>query len=445
MVFVLREYQELAVDRAVRSVELEGGDLLVLATGAGKSVVIAEIANRLDREIGILQPNKEILVQNKSKLEHYVSRSEIGVFSASMKQRTIQKYNFAMIGSIYKKAERFYHIGLWIIDEAHLHNIKNTGGMYSQFFSQGNKLREKEGLPIIKIIGTTATPYRNVLGYHKNSDGEMFATTTLKLLNRMHTSKDGGAFWKRILVNVGIGDLIAQGFLCPLEYESRTFLTHEEMELNKSGSDFNLDAFDKRIGIKQLQILECVHDCEQRHNSVLVFCANVAQAKRFSELVPGSAYVTAKTPDNARFGIVNGFKAGRIKTVFNVSVLGTGFDHPELDCIILLRPTRSLLLYVQFLGRGVRIAPGKASCKVIDWTDTVNQIGPVEDIELRREQFPEFKYPMWEIFDGKGERWHNRALYSFAVKQKGWQRSVDGQVTKQAPRVLRGQPNRRLW
>lgn len=445
MVFVLRDYQETAVDRAVKSVDIDGADLLVLATGAGKSLVIAEIACRLGREIGILQPNAEILVQNKSKLEHYVSSNEIGVFSASMKQKSIRKYNFAMIGSIYKKPERFYHIGLWIIDEVHLHNIKNTDGMYSRFFNQVNDLRKKAGMTPIKLIGTTATPYRNVLGYHYDDKGQMFATTTLKLLNRMKTGKDGQMFWKRILCNVGIADLIARGYLCPLEYESRTFLTHEEMELNKSGSDFDLEKFDKRIGIKQRQVLDSIFEAEKEHNSVLVFCANVAQAKRFSELVPGSAYVTAKTPDNARFAITNAFKDSRIKTVFNVGCWTTGFDHPELDCIVLLRPTRSLLLYCQMLGRGVRIAKGKSSCKVIDWTDTVNQIGPVEDIELRREQFPEFKYPMWEIFDGKGERWHNRALYSFAVKQKGWQRSVDGQVTKQAPRALRGQPNRRLW
>lgn len=415
---ILRDYQKEAVDKAVGSIALEGNDILVMATGAGKSIVIAEIAARLDKEILILQPNREILEQNLSKLQQFVPIYDIGIFSASMGRRSIRKFNFATIGSIYTRADRFAHIGLIIIDEAHLHNIKNTSGMYSSFFKDVNKIRDKEGLPPIKVIGLTATPYRNMDSYHTTADGEMTRLVSLKLINRVKPE-----FWKRILCNVSIGDLIARGYLCPLEYESRTFLTHDQMELNKSQSDFNLDAFDKKLGTQQKQIVQSIIECQQKYGSILVFCANVQQARRFAQLVPLSESVDAKTPAGIRDRIIRDFKRGQIQTVFNVGVLTTGFDHPELDCIVLLRPTRSLLLYVQMLGRGVRIAKGKSHCHVIDWTNTVEQMGPVENIELRREQFPEFQYPMWELF-ANGQRWHGKALYSFAVKQQGWKDRV---------------------
>lgn len=77
----------------------------------------------------------------------------------------------------------------------------------------------------------------------------------------------------------------------------------------------------------------------------------------------GAKVITAKTKSEERDNIITGFKDGNIKIVFNVGVLTTGFDHPSLDCIILIRPTRSIGLYYQMIGRGVRIAEGKRIVK----------------------------------------------------------------------------------
>lgn len=407
MAITLRDYQEQAVTKAVWATQLEGNDLLVLATGAGKSIIVAEIANRLQKPILILQPSKEILEQNLSKLMHYVPASDIGVFSASMNSKKVRKYTFATIQSIYKKPWLFDDFRLVLLDEAHGHNIKNTDGMYSKFFASIGKP---------KVIGLTATPYRNMTGYHRTQTGELYGTTTLKLINRVKPE-----FWKRILINVGIGDLIDQGYLCPLEYENHKFLTHEEMKLNKSGTEFDLDHYAVKLGTKQQQIIDCVEDAQKRFNSVLVFCPSVLQAEKFSECIPGSACVSAKTPADARDRMIRQFKERRIQTIFNMGVLTTGFDHPELDCIVLLRPTRSLALYMQMLGRGVRIAEGKKHCTVIDWTNTVDKLGKIETVQLRKEQFPEYQHPMWELYSttvNGEERWHNRPLYSYAIKSK---------------------------
>lgn len=419
MSIILRDYQEKAVTKAVESLRLAGNDLLVLATGAGKSIIIAEIAQQLNQDIMIFQPSKEIGLQNIEKMRQYVAASEIGVFSASMGRKDIRRYTFATIGSVYKYAQIFAHFGIFLIDEAHAVNVKDLGSMFSTFINQVNEIRLDADLPPVKIIGLTATPYRLTTGHHKDDRGQLYATATIKLINRMRSKYASECFWKRILVNVGIQDLIDRGYLVPLKYENRTFMTHEDMKLNKSGTEFDLDDFAVKLGTRQQQVVDCVLDCQTRYRSTLVFCPSVKAAETYAAVVPRSAAVSAKTPAKDRDRIGRQFKKGEIHTIFNMGVYTTGFDYPELDSIVLLRPTRSIALYMQMLGRGVRIFEDKEFCTVIDFTNTVEQLGPIEKVVLRKEKFPEFKFPMWELFTSNGnqeQRWHGKALYSYAIK-----------------------------
>jgi DNA repair protein RadD len=397
---ILREYQKQAIDKVLWSMKLEGNDLISLPTGAGKSIVVAELAKRIDKEVLILQPSKEILEQNMAKLLLYVDPSEVGVFSASMGRKDISKFTFATIGSIYTKPELFKHIGLVIIDECHLVNPKNTGGMFTTFLKAiGNP----------KVIGLTATIYRNVLAYHLISGtwqrGEMECKTTLKLICRMKPF-----FWNRLMFNIDLGDLTRQGFLSPLRYEHRAFIKQEDMKFNKSESDFDLVDFEKKLGSRQEQIAEAVLEAQQQYKSVLVFCSSVGQAEKLASVVKGAEVVSAKTKPKERERIIEGFKSGEIKTVFNMGVLTTGFDHPSLDCIILVRPTRSVGLYYQMLGRGVRIAEGKKFCAVIDYTDTVRKLGELESIRLVKDEEKK-----WNLQTSTG-LWHGRQLYSWNIK-----------------------------
>lgn len=399
----LRPYQEACVDKIMWSMQLSGNDLICLPTGAGKSIVIAEAANRIDKEVLILQPSKEILEQNLAKLRLYVPAQDIGVYSASMKSRKVRKYTFATIQSIYKKPYLFEHIGLMLIDEAHGVNQKNKDSMYARFC-------ESIGHP--KTIGFTATPYRNVIGYHGTQETGFIAQMTLKLMVRMKPQ-----FWNRMLYNVNPGDLVDQGYLCPLKYVDRTIVTHEALPFNKTRSDFDLNVFEKKIKIEIPRVIRIVEYCRDHFNSVLVFCSSVAQAYQLSGMVPGSKAVSGDTKMAERDRIIEDFKTGRIKVVFNVGVLTTGFDHPGLDCICLVRPTKSLSLYYQMLGRGVRLAPGKEYCTVIDFTGTYDKLGPIESIRLAKEEQLEYKNPVWELRTSTGP-WHNKPLYSYAIERK---------------------------
>lgn len=390
--FELRPYQKMAVDKLIWSQQLPGADLGVLPTGSGKSIVIAELAYQVRKNILIIQPTKEILEQNLNKLACYVGKDEIGIYSASAGRKDINTYTFATIQSIYQKPEEFEDFGYVIIDECHLVNPKKENSMFMTFL-------DNIGSP--KVVGLTATPYRLDVAYSSLGDGNFIAYTATKLINRTK-----GNFWKRVMFNVNIGELIEDGQLTGLKYIDKTIFEHSKIPTNISHSDFDLDRFVKQMDTETDKMLEAIYLAEELCSHVLVFCANVPQAEALQREIEGSGVVTAKTSKKDREKLILDFREGRIKTVFNVGVLTTGFDFPELDGIVLLRPTRSIGLYYQMLGRGVRNADGKNACKVIDLTGTVKSLGRVETIRFEKVE------GKWELLSEKGS-WHNTELYRF--------------------------------
>lgn len=398
MKYELRPYQEECIRKLLWAQRFPEPDLCCLPTGAGKSIVIAELAHRLNKPILILQPTREILEQNYEKLCSYVEPVQIGIYSASMNRKDLGFYTFATIQSIYKKSEIFAHFKHVIIDECHLVNPKNLSGMFTRFLKE-------IGDP--KIIGLTATPYRLNQRYERLANGAILTHTVTQLINRMP-----GRFWHRIIFNINNEDLIRDGYLVPLKYIDKSLFKHSEIPTNKSKSDFNLEAYEEKIEQDGNKVIEAVFFAKELGKSILVFCSSVNQAEWLNNIIPDSEIVTAKTAKKERKRVVEGFKSQKIQVVFNVGVFTLGFDHPSLDVIVLLRPTRSIGLYYQMLGRGVRPSNGKDHCKVIDMTGTVKSLGRIETIKL-------IKREMWELESEKGS-WHRKPLYSFMLQEKRW-------------------------
>ncbi len=402
----LRPYQQKAIERIKWGMTLDGHDLLQLPTGAGKSIVIAELANYFNQDILILQPSVEILEQNKKKLAQYVDEDEIGVYSASYGEKIIKKYTFATIGSVYKVPEEFEHFKIVLLDEAHLLNPKDTGSMFLSFL---------EAIKVKKVIGFTATPYRIFPTYFVDDspggDRAMYQSNSIKVLTRLKP-----AFWARIIYSINAGELIEQGYLCPLQYVDKTTITQEMVPLNKGRTDFDMEAYDKIVAKMDQDIVSLIKEAQLKHKHVLVFCNSIMQSERLTTYFPEARSVSSKTKVKERQEVIDGFKEGRYQTVFNVGVLTTGFDHPALDCIVMLRPTRSVTLYYQMLGRGVRTFPGKTHCTVYDWSDAVKKIGTLESIKL--EKIPTEKGTlMWNVTSaGRTDGWHGKELYKFKIK-----------------------------
>lgn len=263
--------------------------------------------------------------------------------------------------------------------------------------------------PPIKIIGFTATPYRLEIGYARIGE-DLVAHTMLKLLNRMRHKSQKSMFWSKIIYTVSHQELLDKGYLSPIEYIHEPLLPYKEIPVNKSHSDYNLEAYSQAIVGREAQILSTISEAQKRYKSVLVFCSTTEQARHLSEVILGSKVVTGETETQERKTTIDGFKNGTIKTVFNCNVLTAGFDHPPLDCIILLRPTRSVVLYNQMIGRGVRIAKDKTKCTVIDFTSTVKAIGPVESFKMYQND-----RGLWDLKTGKFETWHDRIIFSMVI------------------------------
>lgn len=390
---MLRPYQQSCLDEIIKDLNFPGNSICVLPTGAGKSHVIAAAAT-YQPPVLILQPSQELLKQNMDKLALIVPHDRIGVYSASFKRSEINTFTFATIQSVYKKPDLFKDVKLILLDECHQLSPRNAG-MLSSFL---------ESLPGIKVVGLTATPFRSELVY-ENIDGGLYAATGIKMINRMYIHGTKRAFWSRILYTISHKALVDQGYLVPLTYINQPLVPYEAIPVNVSHSDFNLSKYSQSVIGFEANILRTIQEAQNRFKSVLVFCSEISQAERLKEIVIDSEVVTGKTPAKARKAIIERFKDHTTKTVFNVGCLTTGFDHPGLDCVVLLRPVKSPILYLQMLGRLTRPAPNKTSATCIDLTGSVQALGPIESFEMFQ------RGGLWNIRSSKVDGFHGRLLF----------------------------------
>lgn len=374
--YKLRDYQIEAVEQAIWHLTNYGKPFVIqAATGAGKSLIIADVCHKLDEPVLVLQPSKELLEQNYAKLKSY-GIDDVAIYSASMKTKEIDKFTYATIGSIYKKPELFKHFKYVIIDECHQVNPKNLEGMYTKFLNAIN---------CTNVCGLTATPYRLQQKYFKEN-GMMFYTSHLKMINRIHPF-----FFKKIAYKIETQELIDMGYLVPIKYRADE-VNWDLLEANSTGADFTEESIEKFWDDKRLKKLALtIKMIDQNCQRNLIFCSSIRQAQRavnmLSDMGVGCALITGDTPPNEREDAVQEFRQGEIRHLVNVGVFTTGFDVPELDCIVLARPTMSLALYYQMVGRGVRIDPSNPDkmLRVYDFAGCVRKLGRVETIRVVKE------------------------------------------------------------
>lgn len=379
--YKLRNYQQQASDAAVRyfTDKSRYNALMVLPTGSGKSLVIADIASRLPGHTLVFQPSKEILEQNYRKLCSY-GVLDCAVYSASMGQKDINRITFATIGSAANHPELFTHFQHIIIDECHLVNPKQ--GMYRDFLSQ---LR-------CKVLGLTATPYRL-------SSSQEFGCM-LKFITRTRP-----CIFSRLIYQVQVSTLLDMGYLARLNYYAMNPLGWDERNLrvNTTGADYT----DKSV-VREYERIDfygyLVSIIERlmrpksgiRRKGILVFTRFLKEAEQLMRSIPGCAIVSGETPKSERELILEAFKRGDIKVVANVGVLTTGFDYPELDTVVMARPTMSLALWYQIVGRCIRPHASKECGWVVDLCGNIKRFGEVKDLVLRdtgREK--------WALFSGQ--------------------------------------------
>lgn len=365
----LRDYQKAASDKAVAfflDPKIKRNGLIVIPTGGGKSWILADIANRLNSNVLIFCPSREILIQNFEKMQK-ICPFDCAVYSASVGQKQIAKITFATIGSAINHMEEFSHFQYVLIDECHLVNPKE--GMYKTFLSSLK----------CKIIGLSATPYRL-------SSSRDFGAM-LKFITRTRP-----CVFSDVIYQVQIGTLLDMGYLAKLRYfhlpppcwDSRN------LQVNTTGADYT-----DRSVIQEYERVDLYGWLVQivnrlLHNrktgicrkGILVFTRFLKEAELLTKSIPGTAIVSGDTPKATREMILKRFKAGEIPVVANVGVLTTGFDYPELDTIVMARPTMSLALWYQIVGRAIRPHPDKEEGWIVDLAGNLPRFGEVKDLRL---------------------------------------------------------------
>lgn len=361
MRYQLRPYQAQASLSALRAFKTsDKNGILILPTGAGKSLVIADIAYKLGQPLLVLQPSKEILEQNYDKLLSY-GVTDASIFSASLRQKEIKRITFATIGSVVNQLSEFKHFRYVLIDECHL--VKPSDGMYMRFINDAQRV----------VVGLTATPYR----LYSNLFGSQ-----LRFITRTRPS-----VFKKVLYVCQISELLSKGYLANLRYFDLTKLDMTNVQPNSTGSDWSDKSLKQEY--QRTRFAENLLATTQRllnpksgilRKGILVFTRFIEEAETLvNGIGPCARIVTGNTPKEERENIIRAFKQGEVKVVVNVSVLAVGFDYPELDTVVLARPTKSLALYYQIVGRAIRPSNNKDGW-IIDLSGTYRQFGNVANL-----------------------------------------------------------------
>jgi DNA repair protein RadD len=401
--YQLRDYQQEAVETALRSFRKGHPFVIQAATAAGKSLIIAAIAHRLGQPLLVLQPSREILLQNYEKMITY-GIPDVAKYSASVGEKHVGNITLATIQSIYKKPELFHHFRYAIIDEADKVAPKQMHSMYLKFFRAIN---------CTQVAGLTATPFRLENKFIRGKDGINRYTGCCQMVNRISRQP----FFKSIDYKIEMKDLIGQGYLTQPRYHTID-TDMSGLVVNTTGRDYTEASLEQWSRDKLANLEKIAPELNTRHQRVLVFCSSLRQAGRAVQLLNSfgmeAAVLDGKTPTKQRQAIIERYQRGDLRWLVNVGVLGVGFDCPALDALVTLRPTFSITLYIQQIGRALRLDPRNPDkqAHVYDFSGNVNKFGPAEDIRLSKEDG--FKDMLWN----GTRRLDNIELFSFDLKQK---------------------------
>lgn len=345
----------------------DGNPVVEACVGAGKSMMVAMIAQRAMTEfpgtrIVVVVPSKELLVQNVQELYSVWPEANAGVYSAAVSKKQLgYDLTYATIGSIYKQAHRMGRIDLILADECHMINTKDTG-MWRQLVSD---LR-KYGSPA-RVVGLTGTPFRGNGVWLTHGEDPLFTG---------------------ICSRVTIKELLELGYLSPLTtIETKTHI--DTSDVKTVGGDYVISELAKASDKDELVQAACdeIVVMGAMRKRWLVFCVTVEHAHHVcSALVKrgvSAAVVTGDTPAAQRDASIAAYRRGDLRCLVNVSVLTTGFNVKDIDFLVLLRATKSPVLYVQILGRALRVAEGKTDALIADFTDTIATLGPVDEVKGR--------------------------------------------------------------
>ena len=366
----LRDYQRKALnDLYTWFGEHQGNPCIEAPTGSGKSYLIAAFCKENleanpDIRIVMATHTKELIVQDANALLTIWPEAPVGIFSAGLKAKEYSKpITIGGIQSMYLHASDFGKVDVFLVDEAHMIPTEGEGreGMYLTFINWLKAIN-----PELTVIGFTATPYRLKTG--------------------MITDKPG-IFSAPLIKTIGIRELQARGTLAQL----RSKATKEELlklteHVRIQGGDFVekdlQSAIDTDLTSRAVVEETLKRAVGRRH--IMFFCCGIDHAEHIRDILRENGEtaeaVSTRCSAEERDDIIRRFKFGDVRFLTNTAILTTGFDYPEIDCIVMMRPTMSPGLYMQEVGRGLRPKKESKDCLVLDFAGNIRMHGPVAEV-----------------------------------------------------------------
>ena len=402
----LRPYQREAVQATLAHFRRSSAPAcIVLPTGAGKSVVIAELARLAKGRVLVLAHVKELCEQNHEKYTRMGFTA--GLYAAGLgRKETEQAVTFASIQSVARNLDAFAQAhSLLVVDECH----RVSDAQDSQYTQAVSALHKHN--PQLKLLGLTATPYRLGMGfiYQYHCSGAVRG--------------DAERPFDTCVYEVSLGEMIRSGYLVPPRVQDAPIAQYDFSALAAERAPFE-EAQVNQLLVSHPRVTQAIVEQvvqlagAQARKGVMLFAASVAHAREIAGYLPADqvALILGDTSTEERDRQIAAFRAQQLRYLVNVSVLTTGFDVSHVDFIALLRPTQSVSLFQQIVGRGLRLHPGKRDCLVMDYAGTgFNVFHPVECPVCS------FANAFWGIQDEDGRvlEHYGRRCQAFTLEESG--------------------------
>ena len=341
----LRPYQEHAISELRSSLTARLKPVLSAPTGSGKTRIASEIfalARIKHRRVCFCVPFLSLIRQTyRAFVEAGIDEREIGVIQANNDltdwSRPVQ---IASIDTLARRP-KFPDADIVIFDEAH-----NNSVVYKRWM---------DASPQTYFVALSATPW----------------------------SVGMGKIWDKMIIVSTVAELIAQGFLSPFKYYAPSVPDLRSVKI--VAGDYQKDQL-ANVMINADLVADIVTTWMKRGENRPTFCFAVnrrhAQEIQAQFLIAGipAGYVDAYTPVEEREAMIDKLRTGELKIICNIGTMTTGVDAPFVSCIILARPTKSEMLYIQIIGRGLRTNPGKDHCIILDHSSTALNLGRPDEI-----------------------------------------------------------------
>jgi len=360
--YSLRHYQLEAVNALWGHLFKDNSALCVLPTGAGKTRIMTALVDKTisspkELVVAVLMGRVDLVSQTEKVFREFLNPNLVGVWCGSLGRKEINKVIVTSIQSA--DVTKLPVPNLIIIDE--VHRLNQESGSYSRFIKHTMKENPKA-----KLVGFTATPFRESgLIYGENKT------------------------FKEIVYRKTMVEMISLGFLVPpvLKGSENEF---DVSKLRVQAGEYRQDDVDALVRDRELCELQ-VKDALKRmigRQTVAWACANIEHCNMVADVIMnyGETVTTVHSKLNKynREKNLGAFLGGQVNHVSFVSILSEGFDYPPIDCIVLMRPTRSPALYVQTVGRGLRPSRAKPNCLVLDYGQVIKTLGPLDNPRIHR-------------------------------------------------------------